>query len=106
VPGEVCALIDSQIRNNIRYAVEVCSIQRMKRSLPSLLSLVTSRSSMEERNKLLRIYGPELCAEEASAVANMMRMFSLSPMYDEDEGDEAPEVHLLSVSLSTTASSH
>ena len=51
---------------------------------------------MEERNKLLRIYGPDLCAEEANAVANMMRMFSLSPLYEEDDDDDAfdsiPEV--------------
>lgn len=44
-------------------------------------------SAMEERNKLLRIYGPDLCAEEANAVANMMRMFSLSPLFEEDDDD-------------------
>lgn len=66
------------IRNDIRYAVELCSIKRMK-------------SSMEARNRLLRIYGPELCGEEAAAVMNMMRMFSLSPQELDDDDDEAGE---------------
>ena len=44
---------------------------------------------MEERNKLLRIYGPDLCIEEATAVINMTRMFSLSPL---DDGEEEEDV--------------
>lgn len=49
---------------------------------------------MEERNKLLRIYGPDLCAEEATAVMNMMRMFSLSPL-DDGEEEEDEVIYLL-----------
>jgi hypothetical protein len=73
--------------------------------LPSA-SLMSSRSSMEERNKLLRIYGPDLCAEEANAVANMMRMFSLSSMYEDTDDDDAFEsahdVNLLPSPLTLT----
>lgn len=58
----------------------------MKR-LPVNLWILTPFSAMEERNKLLRIYGPDLCAEEANAVANMMRMFSLSPLFEEEDDD-------------------
>lgn len=43
---------------------------------------------MEERNKHLRIYGSDLCAEEATAVMNMMRMFSLSPLDDDEDDDD------------------
>lgn len=57
---------------------------------------------MDARNKLVRIYGPDLCSEEVAAVMNMMRMLSLAPTAaieqededsredeDEDEDDEA-----------------
>lgn len=55
-------------------------------------------SSMEERNKLLRIYGPDLCAQEAMAVVNMMRMFSLTPLNDADEEEEEVFFNIVVVS--------
>jgi hypothetical protein len=75
------------MRNKIRYAIEVCSVSKMK-------------SSMEARNKLVHIYGPDLCSEEVAAVMNMMRMLSLAPsaakekaededLPEDDEEDEA-----------------
>lgn len=54
------------MRNAIRYAVEVCSVSRMK-------------AAMDARNSLVHIYGPDLCSEEVAAVMNMMRMLSLAP---------------------------
>jgi hypothetical protein len=51
------------LRDRIRFAVEICSPSKMK-------------GAMAERSKLLRIYGEELCAEEAVAVEGMFRMLN------------------------------
>lgn len=53
-----------QLRDQIRYAVEVCSPLRIE-------------AAMTNRNKLVHIFGEELCAEEVAAVLNMRRMFAL-----------------------------
>jgi myosin heavy subunit len=50
------------VRDKIRFAVEICSANDIK-------------SAMHERAKLLKIYGPDFCAEEIVAVAGMEKMF-------------------------------
>ena len=52
-----------QLRNKIRISVELCSEKEME-------------SAMNEREKLLKIYGSDLCAEEADAVYSMRKMIS------------------------------
>lgn len=52
-----------KVRDNIRKAVELCSVSMM-------------RTAMEERHKLLKIYGPHFCEEEAIAVVRMLQMIS------------------------------
>ena len=52
-----------QLRNKIRISVELCSEKEME-------------SAMSEREKLLKIYGSDLCAEEADAVNSMRKMIS------------------------------
>jgi len=52
-----------QLRNKIRISVELCSEKEME-------------SAMNEREKLLKIYGSDLCAEEADAVNSMRKMIS------------------------------
>lgn len=59
------------IRNDIRNAVELCSISKMQ-------------TSIQARNALVPIYGVDLCAEEVEAVKNMMRMFSLNSLVPEE----------------------
>jgi hypothetical protein len=49
------------MRNRIRIAVELCSEKEMNKA-------------MNEREKLLKVYGSDLCAEEAEAVSNMRKM--------------------------------
>jgi len=60
------------LRDEIRYAVEVCSPARIE-------------VAMAKRNKLVHIFGEELCAEEVAAVLNMRRMFALLGDDDKDE---------------------
>lgn len=52
-----------KVRDNIRKAVELCSVSMM-------------RAAMEERHKLLKIYGPDFCESEATAVVKMIQMIS------------------------------
>lgn len=61
------------LRDEIRYAVEVCSPSRIE-------------AAMANRNKLVHIFGEELCAEEVAAVLNMRRMFAL--LGNDDKEDE------------------
>ena len=42
---------------------------------------------MDARNKLVHIYGSDLCGEEVAAVMNMMRMLSLAPFGPEEVED-------------------
>jgi hypothetical protein len=58
--GRIQSLL--RIRNDIRYAVELCSASMMQKA-------------MEARHQLLKIYGPELFAEEAHAVLKMLQMY-------------------------------
>ena len=52
-----------KVRNDIRYAVELCSAKMMQ-------------DAMQARHKLLKIYGSEFCAEEAHAVLKMSQMYA------------------------------
>jgi hypothetical protein len=52
-----------RVRDNIRVAVELCSVSMMK-------------EAMRERHKLLPIYGPQFCEDEARAVLRLIQMFS------------------------------
>ena len=67
-----------QLRNRIRVAVEICSSSEMDRT-------------MFEREKLLTIYGPDLCADEAEAVANMRRMIAFEKVTTLQKSDEVIE---------------
>jgi hypothetical protein len=51
-----------QLRDKIRFAVEMCSVKKMD-------------AAMKERELQVKIYGPELCSEEVNAVEGMRRMF-------------------------------
>ena len=53
-----------KLRDEIRYAVEVCSPSRID-------------AAMDKRNDLVYVFGEDLCAEEVAAVLNMRRMFAL-----------------------------
>jgi len=58
-----------ELRDRIRMAVELCSPSKMK-------------SSMAERARLVRLYGPDLLLEEEKAVLGLMRMLSYQHRID------------------------
>lgn len=69
-----------RVRDDIRIAVELCSVSMMKQS-------------MTERHKLLSIYGPQFCEDEARAVLRLLQMLShetrIAPATDaEPQGGE------------------
>ena len=67
-----------QLRNRIRVAVEICSENEMDKT-------------MFEREKLLGIYGSDLCADEAEAVANMRRMIAFEKVTTLQKSKEVVE---------------
>lgn len=74
-----------RVRDNIRVAVELCSVSLMK-------------EAMRERHKLLAIYGPQFCEDEARAVLKVLQMFShetqIAPATDspkESRGEDGSE---------------
>jgi hypothetical protein len=66
-----------QLRNKIRISVELCSEKEME-------------IAMNEREKLLKVFGSDLCAEEADAVNSMRKMiiFERKSHKNKDSSDD------------------